>query len=295
MAQFGFNATTVTPDSGRPDPVPAGWYKVSAEESEIKPTKDGTGAYLQVRFSILEGDFTGQKLFTRFNIQNANPVTVEISYSQLSAFMHGAGLLDMQDTSQLHGLPLKVKVKLKPAEGEYDAQNEITTYKGPNEVTDPSPTKAGYAAAAPGAPMAPPQAPPGAPMAPQAPGMAPQAPGMAPQAPGMAPQAPAPQAAPPQPWQQPAPAQAAPQAAPQQPAPQAAPQQPAQQPWQQPAPQQAPAQAAPQQPVPNQAPVAPVNAVPAQEPAPAAPPQQVAPAAAGQAEVPPWMQQQPSA
>lgn len=157
MAQLNFDARTVVPDTGQQDPVPAGWYKVVIDKSEMKPTKDGTGMRLELAFKIIDGQFTNRKIFEGLNLQNANPVAQEIAYKQLSAICHAVNVLVAEDSTQLHNIPMQVKVKLKPAQGQYDAGNSIVAYKNINEVVAASPV-----AAAPfGAPasFAPPAAP----------------------------------------------------------------------------------------------------------------------------------------
>lgn len=253
MAQLSFDATTVPPSESI-EAIPAGWYNAQIDQSEMKPTKDGSGAYLELRFSILDGQYVNRKVFGRLNLRNANPVAQEIAYKQLSAICHATGVLQVQDSQQLHGRPLKIKVKVRAATGDYEASNEISSFKNINEqVYGP----VGSAPAAGGAPWA------------QQPAAAPQAAPWAPQ-PAAAPVAPAQQFAPPAA----APAPAAPAWQP--PA--------AQQPWaQQPAPQAAPVQ----QPAP-QAQAAPAPAQAAPQPAGAIPPwmqQAAAPAAGG---TPPW-------
>lgn len=255
MAQLNFDARTVVPDSGQQDPVPAGWYNVVIDKSEMKPTKDGTGMRLELQFKIIDGQFVNRKIFEGLNLQNSNPVAQEIAYKQLSAIAHAVNVLLVEDSSQLHNIPLKVKVSLKGATGQYEAKNEIKAYKNINEVVTQPAAAPGAPAAFGAAPAA--FAPPPAAFAPP-PAAAPAA-----WAPPAAPAAPAPAAwAPPaaaQPWAAPA----APVA--QAPAPVAAP---------------APAQAAPAwaaAPAPAQAP-APAE----QAPAPAAAPAQAT------GIVPPW-------
>jgi hypothetical protein len=248
MVSLNFDATNVAPATGI-DTVPAGWYAVAIDESDLKPTKDGAGTYLQLRFNILDGQYRGRKLFTRLNIVNQNEQARTIAIAQLSAIAHAVGILHVQDSQQLHGLPLKVRVKLKPAEGQYDESNEVTSFKNINEPTDGA---AAPAAPAFGAPPAGFGQPPAAPA-----GFAPQ-----PAAPAYgAPAAPAAPFAPPAPAfaPQPAPAAAAPPA----------------QPWA--APPMAPA-ADPANPFGGQPPAQPWNG--------AAPPVQPAPAAAAQAQAP---------
>ena len=235
MAQLNFDASQVAPDTGVLDALPAGWYNVSMDASEMKPTKDGSGAFLECRFSVLDGQYKDRKVFSRFNLRNNNPQAVEIAYKQLSALCHAAGVMQVQDSSMLHNRPVKIKVTVRPADGQYEASNDIKAYRNINDQSVGSTT--GTPAGMPPAQAFAPQAA-ATPFTPQAP--APVPPAAAPQAPAWQP--PAGQ----QPWQgQQAPQQPAPQQwAPQQPASQQAPQQPQQ-------PQQpAWAAAAPQQPQP---------------------------------------------
>ena len=285
MAQLNFDATQVEPDQGAMT-LPAGWYNVAIDESDLKPTKDGTGTYLKLRFNVLDGQYRGRKVFTQLNIRHPNAQTQEIAQRQLSAIGHAVGVLHIQDSNQLHGLPLKIRVKIRPAEGQYDESNDITAYKNINEQV--ATVGSAPAAAAPAGGFAPPaQAPQGfAPPAQQPPAntgwqappaqapqeqqfQAPQT--QAPQQPQWAPPAADPNAgAPAQPWANPA---ATPQNDPANPF---AGQQPPAQPQQQQAPQQpwnggaAPAQAP--------------QAAPAAGPAAADP----AAVAAAQAAPPPW-------
>ena len=280
MAQLNFDATQVAPDLGF-ETVPAGWYNAMIDESEMKPTKDGSGAYLQTRFNIIDGQYANRKIYMRLNLRNTNPVAQEIAYKQLSAIAHAVGVLHVQDSSQLHGLPMKIKVKLrKDTSGQYEDSNEISTIKNINEQVDMGSQAASPAGGFGGVPAG--GMPPGFGAPQQAPVQQPQQPWQQPQNFGQAPQqAPAPQAAPQQPWQQAPAQQPAPQ--PQQAPAQAAPAQP----WQQPAaaqPWQQPAAAQPWQ-------QAPVQQAPVPQPAPVqqAAPQQAHPA---QSAVPPWAQPQ---
>lgn len=137
MTQLNFDASTVVPATGAQDALPAGWYNAAADESEMKPTKDGSGAFLQIRFNILDGAHVGKKFYTRLNIKNMNPVAVGIAFKELSAICHATGIIQLQDSAQLHGVPLKVKVKFRAAsaDGQYEASNDITAYKNTNDPT----------------------------------------------------------------------------------------------------------------------------------------------------------------
>ena len=134
MAQLNFDASTVAPQEAF-DPIPAGWYPAQIVESEMKAGSKPGSAYLAITLQIMGGDFNNRKVFDRFNLQNANPVAVEIGYRSLSAVCHAVGLLQVPDSQVLHGRPLQVKVSVRPARVDpttgtaYDASNEVKGYK----------------------------------------------------------------------------------------------------------------------------------------------------------------------
>jgi hypothetical protein len=134
MAILNFNAATVTPDTGFGEPLPAGWYNVMMTGSEMKPTKDGTGAYLACEYTVMDGQYANRKVFSNLNIRNNNPTAQEIAYKQLSAICHAVGVIQCQDSGELHGKPLKIKVKVRiDKTGEYEPSNDITAYKNIDE------------------------------------------------------------------------------------------------------------------------------------------------------------------
>jgi hypothetical protein len=63
----GFNAADVEPIR-RFTPLPAGEYQAIISESEMKPTKDGAGQYLQMKLQILNGQHQNRTLFDRLNL-----------------------------------------------------------------------------------------------------------------------------------------------------------------------------------------------------------------------------------
>lgn len=252
MTQLNFDATQIAPDTGAPEAVPAGWYNVMLEDTEMRPTKDQLGAYLWGQMNILDGQYAGRKLFMRLNLKNTNAQAVEIAFKQLSAICHACNVLQVADSTQLHSIPFKVKAKYRAAneaEG-WDATNDLTAFKNINDTSAGSPAQA-----APAQPAMTPAQPPAAgwqqPGTAQPPANAWQQPPAA--APAQAAPAPAQPAwqppatnAPPQPWQAPPAAAPVPQQPVQQP-PMAAPQ-----PVQQPPAAQPPAEAQPDATAPTQ-------------------------------------------
>lgn len=131
MVQLGgtFDANSVEPSKSF-DLLPAGWYAMQIVASEWKQTKAG-GAYLQLDLEMLEQhhpSLKGRKLWARLNLNNANDQTVAIAQRDLSAICRSVGVTTVTDTQQLHNRPLAVKVKVRAASGEYEAQNEPSGY-----------------------------------------------------------------------------------------------------------------------------------------------------------------------
>ncbi len=127
----GFNSEEVEPRTGF-DPLPAGKYKVVCVDSEEKATKAGTGSYIQFTFEVIDGEHEKRRLWARLNLNNPNAVAVEIARAELSAFCRAVGVKHLKDTTQLHDLPLVVKVSAKLDKESGEVRNEIKGYEPAN-------------------------------------------------------------------------------------------------------------------------------------------------------------------
>jgi len=130
----GFNATEVEPTSSF-EPIPAGKYLAAITESEMKPTKNGSGSYLQMTFTIIEGEFKNRVLWARLNLNNPNATAVKIARSELSAICHAVGVMQPRDSIELHNIPLLITVKLKKREDTGELTNEIKGYEAKTAST----------------------------------------------------------------------------------------------------------------------------------------------------------------
>lgn len=122
----GFDATQVEPNE-RPDAIPAGKYKCVAIESEFKDTKDGKGKYLQFTFEVVDGEHKGRRVWDRLNLVNANSEAVDIARRTLSSICHAVNVMQPKDSSQLHNIPMIVKVACREYNG--GIQNEVKGYE----------------------------------------------------------------------------------------------------------------------------------------------------------------------
>jgi len=134
MAQFNFDASQITPDTGFLEPIPEGRYTLMMVNSEIKTTKSGTGLILAAEFKVVGGENDGYPIYTNFNIKNDNPKAQQIGLSQLSSVCHAVEILHMQDSSQLHNRILEAYLKIEKGQakpdgsGSYKDRNAIAAY-----------------------------------------------------------------------------------------------------------------------------------------------------------------------
>ncbi len=124
MAILNFDATTVEPSTSK-DPVPAGKYLAVISASEMKPTRNGAGQYLECEYQIIDGPFKGRKLWSRHNLQNPNPQAVQVARRELSSICHAVGVMQTKDSGELHHLPLTIMVKTKQREDNGETVSEV--------------------------------------------------------------------------------------------------------------------------------------------------------------------------
>lgn len=138
MTQLNFDATTVDPQTSY-EPIPKGWYTCQIVESEMKPTKAGDGAYIQLQLKVMEGQYTNRVVFDRLNIQNKNETAQDIAYKQLSAYCHATGQMQIQDSQQLHAIPFLASIGIEEDRtGQYDPQNSVKTVKALENAPNPA-------------------------------------------------------------------------------------------------------------------------------------------------------------
>jgi len=139
MANLGnFNATEVEPTVPF-EPIPAGRYLAAVTASEMKPTKSGSGSYLQLTFTVLEGEYKNRVLWARLNLNNPNATAVKIARGELSAICRAVGVLQPRDSVDLHNLPLVITVKLKKRDDTGELTNEIKGYARKDAVNGQQP------------------------------------------------------------------------------------------------------------------------------------------------------------
>lgn len=171
LGPSGFDASGIEPTSDF-DVLPPAWYVAEVNASDMRPNSKGTGEYLWLEFTIIDGPYAARKVWTQLNLINPSPQAVEIAQRELSGLCRAAGKLRVQDSIELHGIPLEINLKIKN-DAEYGKSNVIRGFREvgggnkpaavgasatPNWKRPATPSSNGSTAATP-APVAPPPAP----------------------------------------------------------------------------------------------------------------------------------------
>lgn len=174
MALLNVDLSDVQPNEARNfEPVAPGWYSALITGSDMKPTRTGTGHYLELEFTIqdwadegpMPDGFSNRKVWARLNLDNPSAKAVEIAYGDLRAITDALGLpAKVRDSLELHGKPLDILVTLRPGREEgdnkYAPTNEVKGYRAcagalKPPTASPKPQAAASAAPAAGAPTPP--------------------------------------------------------------------------------------------------------------------------------------------
>lgn len=136
MAQLKFNAAEV--DTTTRDAIPSGTYEAVVTDSETRATKNGNGMGINLTFEILsEGPAKGRKVFAWINYENASAKAQQIGREELASLCKAVGVVELDDTVQLHNLPLLITVGLDRND---PTKNIIKAYKA-KSVQTPQPVQ----------------------------------------------------------------------------------------------------------------------------------------------------------
>ena len=130
MARLDFNTNSVEKRENNYELLPPGWYIAQVSESDIVELGTGNGKALKLTFDILSDQGRGRKVWARLNIQHTSPKTETIAQQQLRELCDSIGIVQMQDTVELHNKPVQIRVKIRKSEDpRYDDSNDIAGFK----------------------------------------------------------------------------------------------------------------------------------------------------------------------
>lgn len=122
LLDFEFDPATVEPS--KYGLLPVGEYIAEITNSDYKATKNGTGQYIELEFTILDGEHVGRKFWDRLNVRNENKQAQDIANAQLKTILEAIGYVgQLRDTSVLHNRPLKMKLAITTRKGTGEEQN----------------------------------------------------------------------------------------------------------------------------------------------------------------------------
>ena len=107
--------------------LPEGEYLAIIEASEMKATKAGDGHYLKLKLQVIEGKYKGRVVFDNLNLDNKSKTARDIARATFAVIREAVGVPNPQDSSELHGKPLVMKLKQREYNGEM--QNEVKGYR----------------------------------------------------------------------------------------------------------------------------------------------------------------------
>jgi hypothetical protein len=130
MAQFSesFDINSLPEQQNDFAPLPEGWYSAVINKAEIRDTKDKTGQYVAVRYDVTGPTHQGRVVFGNINIKNKSTAAEEIGRQALGSIMRAIGLSRVDDTDQLIGGALQIKLSIRTQEG-YEPTNDVRGYK----------------------------------------------------------------------------------------------------------------------------------------------------------------------
>lgn len=131
MARLSFNAVAVDPAHNF-GVLPPGKYLTIVTNSEIKETAARTGQYLQLEHTVIDGPNKGRKVWDRLNIVNQNKTAEEIAHRTLSSICRIVGVMNLQDSAELHNKPMLIELSVEKRNDNGEDQNRVKGYYFPD-------------------------------------------------------------------------------------------------------------------------------------------------------------------
>jgi len=164
MASLSFAASVEASKSTSRGPIPAGVYTAIVSAEQEKPVKSGAYNYIEVEFTVVDGEFDGRRAWQRFLVGHPDKAVSGRHQSDMKALMIGCGLPDAQESSELRDIPFSLKLGVK--KNKESGEDEQAFY-GYSTLSGAAPANAVFQqkSAAPASSFIPPPAPAGKPAA----------------------------------------------------------------------------------------------------------------------------------
>lgn len=126
-----FDANAVEPSAPRENtPLPAGLYTVEITNADVKPLKSGNGTGLSLEFTVIDpAPHAKRKVWQQLNIKHNNAQAEQIGQAELSALCRVLGIGVLEDSDVLFQKILRIRTKVREAQGQYAARAEVAGYE----------------------------------------------------------------------------------------------------------------------------------------------------------------------
>lgn len=149
-----FDSSTVEPSEARDGaPLPAGLYTVEITNAEVKELSTGKGHGLNLEYTVIDPEqHARRKVWQMLCIVHTNEETQRIAQSQLSALCRAVGINGiLDDTDDLFQRMVRIRTKVRAAQGYYGPQAEVTGFESAGAGAAPVQRQANTAPASSGA------------------------------------------------------------------------------------------------------------------------------------------------
>lgn len=112
--------------------IPSGEYLAQIVDSDMKPTKNNDGEYLELEYNVMDGEYKGRKVWARLNLSSPSQKAQEIANRQFASIREATGVANPRDSQELHYKPHVIRVEFIPSGT--TQKNGYTTTRDGNEV-----------------------------------------------------------------------------------------------------------------------------------------------------------------
>ena len=127
------------------DVIPAGWYQAAIVETDLVDNASGNGSHIKLTIQLEGGTFDRRLVWDRLTYTHTNPKAEEIGRGTYSKICRICGLEESNDTDDVLGQPLMVKLVTREYERnkftndvkDYQACPTVVPQKAPQAPTGP--------------------------------------------------------------------------------------------------------------------------------------------------------------
>jgi hypothetical protein len=140
MGNLNFDASEVAPMTDSYEPLPQGWYQmrvISADMHVGQKVESGEMLKLQLEVSAeAHMKYAGRRVFNYLCINHQKDTPRNIARRHLSSICQALGKQQLEDTEELLGAVLNVRLKVRPPSNGYEASNEVAGYGAADSDAD---------------------------------------------------------------------------------------------------------------------------------------------------------------